>query len=82
MPLRTESGILGIPHQAADHTAAVASTDEAPTIGLVAAIGPRTSASAVLNLPGNPSDWTAWLFGLLVLGLVGEVASRRGRGAA
>jgi hypothetical protein len=58
-----------------------ASTDEAPMIGLVAAIGPSTSASGMLNLLGKRSDWIAWLFVLLALGLVGEVASRRIRGA-
>jgi hypothetical protein len=61
---------------------ATASTDEAPTIALVAAIGPGTSASAMSNLPGKPSNWNAWLLGLLALGLVGEVASRRLRGAS
>jgi hypothetical protein len=61
---------------------APASTDEAPTISLVAAIGPSTSASGMLNLPGNRSDLVAWLFVLLALGLVGEVASRRLRGAS
>ena len=60
---------------------ATTATDEAPTVGLVAAIGPGTSASAMSNLPGKPSDWIAWLFGLLALALFGEVASRRLRGA-
>jgi hypothetical protein len=58
------------------------STDEAPMIGLVATIGVGRSPGTMLNLPGQSPDWIAWLFGLLVLGLVGEVASRRLRGAA
>lgn len=55
--------------------------DEAPMVGLVAAIGPRASTAAMSNLSGGQSDRPAWLFLLLVLALVGEVASRRLRGA-
>jgi hypothetical protein len=58
------------------------STDEAPMIGLVAAIGAGRSPGSMLNLPGQSPDWLAWLFGILALGLLGEVASRRLRGAA
>jgi hypothetical protein len=58
------------------------STDDAPMIGLVAAIGPGTPASAMSNLSGQRSDLMAWLFVLLALGLIGEVASRRLRGAS
>jgi hypothetical protein len=58
------------------------STDEAPMIGLVGAIGASRSSGAMLNFPGTQSDWVAWLFALMALGLVGEVASRRLRGAA
>jgi hypothetical protein len=36
----------------------------------------------MLNLPSAPADWIAWLFGLMALALIGEVASRRLRGAA
>jgi hypothetical protein len=61
---------------------ATASTDEAPTIGLVAAIGSSSRAGGASNLTGGPSDWMAWLFMLLALGLLGEVLSRRLRGAA
>ncbi|MEO8580709.1 MAG: hypothetical protein ABI469_10710 [Gemmatimonadales bacterium] len=57
-------------------------TDEAPMIGLVAAVGLSTPASATPNLSGGPADWTGWLFALLVLGLIGETASRRLRGAS
>jgi len=57
------------------------STDNAPMIGLFAAIGPRTPASTMSNLSGKRSDLMAWLFVLLSLGLIGEVASRRLRGS-
>jgi hypothetical protein len=59
-----------------------AETDEAPMIGLVAAIGPSMPAGALSILPTKPSDWIAWVFLLLALGLIGEVASRRVRGAS
>jgi hypothetical protein len=58
-----------------------ASTDNAPMLGLFAAIGPGTPASAMSNLSGKRSDLLAWLFVLLALGFIGEVASRRLRGA-
>ncbi len=58
------------------------STDGAPIIGLVGAIGPSTPASGMANLPGKPSDLMAWLFMFLALALIGEVASRRLRGAS
>ena len=57
-------------------------TDEAPMVGLVAAIGPRTPAEAISNLYRQQSQWMPWLFVLLALGLIGEVASRRVRGAS
>lgn len=59
-----------------------ASTDEAPIGGLAAALGPRTPAVSVQNLSGRRSDRMAWLFVYLALGLIGEVASRRLRGAS
>jgi hypothetical protein len=59
---------------------ALTASDEAPMVGLVAAIGPSTPAGAAANLSGKPLDWMAWLFVLLTLGLIGEVASRRLRG--
>jgi hypothetical protein len=62
--------------------AATAPVDAAPMVGLVAAIGPRTSVDAIRNPSGAQSDWIAWLFVLLSLGLIGEVASRRLRGAS
>jgi hypothetical protein len=56
--------------------------DEAPMAGLVASGGPGTSGSVTANLSGSQSDWIAWLFVLLALGLMGEIASRRLRGAS
>jgi hypothetical protein len=62
--------------------AAATPIDETPMAGLVASIGPATSGSAIANVSGAQSDWIAWLFVLLTLGLVGEIASRRLRGAS
>jgi hypothetical protein len=55
-------------------------TDETPTSGLVAAIGPGVPARSMASLSSKPFNWNAWLFVLLALGLTGEVASRRLRG--
>jgi len=62
---------------------AVAATqvDEAPLAQLVAAIGPGSPSAAMANTASNPSHWTAWLFLLLSLGVIVEIASRRLRGA-
>jgi len=49
---------------------------------LAAAIGPGTSLESMSNLSEKASDWMAWLFALLALGLIGEVASRQLRGAS
>ena len=57
-------------------------TDEAPMIGLVDAVGPGSAREMLSNLPRATSDWNVWLFVLLALGLIGETASRRLRGAA
>jgi hypothetical protein len=56
--------------------------NEAPRLGLVAAIGPSVPRGAVSNLSATRSDWIAWLFLLLALALTSEIASRRFRGAA
>ena len=56
-------------------------TDEAPMIGLVAAIGPRMPTAARANLSADTSERFAWLMVLLGVALIGEVASRRLRGA-
>jgi hypothetical protein len=57
-------------------------TDEAPMIGLVASIGPSTLSGAMPHRSGELPDWMVWLFVLLAAGIIGEVASRRLRGAA
>jgi hypothetical protein len=56
-------------------------SDAAPMIGLVAAIGAGALTGSSANLSATTSDWIAWLFVLLALALVGEVTSRRLRGA-
>lgn len=63
-------------------TTATMSTDEAPMIGLVAAVGSATQGEAKSGLSGNRSDPMTWLFVLLTLALIGEIASRRLRGAS
>jgi hypothetical protein len=63
-------------------TVAATTADDAPAASLVAAIGPGAPAGAMANTVRNPAHWTAWLFLLLCLGLIGEVASRRLRGAS
>jgi hypothetical protein len=62
-------------------TTSTMSTDEAPMIGLVTTIGSATHVEASSGLSGNQSDSMVWLFVLLTLGLIGEIASRRLRGA-
>jgi hypothetical protein len=63
-------------------TTAVAPTDEAPMIGLVAALGQRASDAAMASRPAARSTWIGLLFLLLAIALVGEIASRRLRGTA
>jgi hypothetical protein len=63
-------------------TTSTRSTDEAPMIGLVTAIGSATHVEARSRLSGNQSDSMVWLFVLLTLGLIAEIASRRMRGAS
>lgn len=57
------------------------SADNAPIAQLVAAIGPRSGGSGVAKVTVSPTHWMAWLFILLSLALIAEVASRRLRGA-
>jgi hypothetical protein len=59
-----------------------ASTDEAPVLDFVADFGPSTPPGALSRMSEQPSDRMAWLFVLLTIALVGEVASRRLRGAS
>ncbi len=63
-------------------TTATMSTDEAPLIGIVTAIGSATPLEAVSDLSGSRAEPMAWLFVLLTLGFIGEIASRRLRGAS
>ena len=60
---------------------ATPATDEAPMIGLVAAIGSAGTAAAS-NLSGTTSEWSVWLFVFLTLALTGEITSRRLRGVS
>ena len=62
--------------------ATTASTDEAPMMGLVAAIGPSRPVGGFADRSGTPSSRFALLFLVLALGLLGEIASRRLRGAS
>ena len=55
--------------------------DQAPMIGLVAALGSNAQSRVAVNLPGGQSGATLLLSSLLGLALIGEVASRRLRGA-
>jgi hypothetical protein len=61
---------------------ATMSTDEAPMIGLVTAIGSATQVDAKSGRLGNQGDPMAWLFVLLTFGFIAEIASRRLRGAS
>jgi len=56
-------------------------TDDAPVAELVAALG-RATDTTVANQAVNRSHWMVWLFIIVSLSLLLEVASRRLRGAA
>jgi hypothetical protein len=58
-----------------------AAEQSAPLAALVSAIGPPVSGEAVADTGRNQSHWLGWLFGLMSLALIGEIASRRLRGA-
>jgi hypothetical protein len=77
---RLVSSVAYVPRLA--RTTSTRSTDEAPMIGLVSAIGSVTQGDSKVGRSGNRSDPMAWLFVLLTLGLIGEIASRRLRGAS
>jgi hypothetical protein len=53
----------------------------APLAALVASIGPAVPEEAVADAGRNRSHWMVWLFGLMSVALIGEIASRRLRGA-
>lgn len=55
--------------------------DAAPLANLVAAIGPAQPMTTANDLPRAQSDWMLWLFALFAASVLGEVASRRQRGA-
>jgi hypothetical protein len=61
--------------------AVAATVDEAPMASLVEAIGPRVDESTGANLTKSSQPWVVLLFILLSLAVLGEVASRRTRGA-
>jgi hypothetical protein len=61
--------------------AVAATVDEAPMASLVEAIGPRVDESRGANLTKSSQPWVVLLFILLSLAVLGEVASRRTRGA-
>jgi hypothetical protein len=66
----------------ASRAAVTSGEDQAPMVGLVAALGPKALSRPTTNLPGGQSDVMLLLFSLLALALIGEVASRRLRGAS
>jgi hypothetical protein len=73
------SSVAYAPHKASLEGTSI--SDDAPVARLVAALGPSSPVRAVANRAVIPSHWVAWLFVLLSLALIGEVASRRLRGA-
>ena len=56
--------------------------DEAPMIGLVAAIGKKATVTPRSTFSDTVPDWMALLFVILSLALLAEIASRRLRGAS
>lgn len=66
----------------ATRLAVTANEDQAPMVGLVTALGPKALSRPTTNLPGGQSGAMFLLFSLLALALIGEVASRRLRGAS
>ena len=55
--------------------------DAAPLADLVTAIGPARTKTGARGISRAQTDWILWLFVLFAAGLLGEVASRRLRGA-
>jgi hypothetical protein len=60
----------------------IPAADFAPLADLAASIGPRMTSNASLVGERSRSSWTLVLFTILTLALLGEIASRRLRGAA
>jgi hypothetical protein len=65
---------VSLPNRALD-------ADAAPVADLVSALGPSTNPADVARSGLHPSHWASWLFALMSLALIAEVASRRLRGA-
>ena len=59
-----------------------ADAEGAPYADFVSAIGSATAGPALLSRVGSKSVWTALLFLVFSLALIGEVGSRRRRGAS
>ena len=59
----------------------IATGSSAPVADLVNAIGPAIPEEGVANTGQNRSHWMTWLFALMSVALIGEIASRRLRGA-
>lgn len=55
--------------------------DAAPVAELVSALGPPSAREAVAGGGLSRSHWLAWMFALVAIALIAEVASRRLRGA-
>jgi hypothetical protein len=55
--------------------------EAAPLASFVAAVGPESRATTSINTTGNVQRWAVWLFLLISVVLLAEVASRRLRGA-
>jgi hypothetical protein len=73
---------MGVTETALNGHRGQASEDQAPMVGLVATLGPNAQSGAAVNLPGGQSGAMLILFSLLALALIGEVGSRRLRGAS
>jgi hypothetical protein len=59
----------------------ISAGSSAPVADLVNAIGPAVPDQTVANRGQNRSHWMTWLFAIMSLALIGEIASRRLRGA-
>jgi hypothetical protein len=55
--------------------------DAAPVAELVSALGPPRAEGDVAGAGLSRSHWLAWMFALMAIALIAEVASRRLRGA-
>lgn len=60
---------------------ALGDADDAPVAELVSALGPPSAQGDVAGGGLSRSHWLAWMFALVAVALIAEVASRRLRGA-